>query len=108
MELIRINRLNVPSGRRRTRAGGPRVGRVAKRPSSRQSRASTRATAFYLEGRVHAGTRIQRTVLTPPLAVQHLVDVTLRLELQGQFGPARLHNPTIAHDVHEVRLDVVQ
>ena len=42
------------------------------------------------------------------LAVQHLVDITLRLELQGQFGPARLHNPTIAHDVHEVRLDVVQ
>ena len=107
MELIRINRLNLPSGRRRMRAGGPRVGRVAKRPSSRQSRVSTRATAFYLEGRVHAGTRIQRTILTPPLAVQHLVDITLRLELQGQFGPARLHDLPISHDVDEVRLDVI-
>ena len=48
------------------------------------------------------------TFTPPALAVQHLVDITLRLELQGQFGPARLHNPTIAHDVHEVRLDVVQ
>ena len=47
------------------------------------------------------------TFTPPALAVQHLVHISLRLQLQGQLGPARLHDLPIAHNMHEVRLDVI-
>ena len=47
------------------------------------------------------------TFTPPALAVQHLVDVPLRLELEREFRPARLHDLPISHNMDEVRLDVV-